>query len=418
MSADHTKRDNCRLCRSTDVEEVLTLAPTALANELVTEDERSATQQKFPLALYFCNDCSHVQLLDVVDPDRLYRNYLYVSGTSPVFRQHFDEYAGSVVDKYGIAEGSLVVDIGSNDGVLLSCFQRRGMVVQGVDPAEAIAAQATENGIDTLPEFFSPDVATRIVTERGPASLVVANNVFAHIDDLHSVLEGVSRLLGDDGFLVIEVSYLKDVLEKVLFDTIYHEHLDYHSVGPLRRFFAENGFELVDTISIPSHGGSLRAVARKKGGDYPVQESVAAFVAEEERLGLYRASTFRAFAERIDALGDELLAVMNSMKARGKTIAGFGLPAKAATLMHQFGIGPEYIDFVVDDSPMKQGLYSPGYQIPVVASDRLQSDRPDCIVILAWNFADPIIAKLDWHIEDGGTVIVPLPQLRIVGEYE
>lgn len=416
MPSDHNKRDDCRLCHSTDLERVLTLAPTALANELLTEEELSGEQEKFPLAWYFCNDCHHVQLLDVINPERLFRNYLYVSGTSPVFRQHFKDYAGFVIEKYGVAEGSLIVDIGSNDGVLLGYFKDCGMKVQGVDPARAIAKSATDSGIETLGEFFTPKIATQIVADRGLASVVVANNVFAHIDNLHEILEGVSRLLDPDGFLVIEVSYLKDVLEKILFDTIYHEHLDYHSVAPLRKFFAANGFELVDVMAVSSHGGSLRAVAKKMGGRYPVQDSVAAFIEEETRLGLHVASTFREFDEKITALGSELLKLMQSTKSRGEKIVAFGLPAKATTLMHQYGIGPEYIDYIVDDSPLKQGLYSPGYKIPVVSSERLKIDRPDCIVILAWNFAAPIIEKLDWHIERGGTVIVPLPELRIVGE--
>lgn len=412
---DYRKRKDCRLCRSKDVEKVLGLEPTSLANELLSKEQLDCEQEKFPLALYFCNDCHHVQLLDVVNPERLYRNYLYVSGTSPVFRQHFKDYADFVIDKFSVPADSLIVDIGSNDGVLLGYFKERGMRVQGVDPAREIAASATQEGIDTLAEFFTPSVAGRIVSERGSAKIVVANNVFAHIDDLHDILRGVSQLLDTDGFLVIEVSYLRDVLEKLLFDTIYHEHLDYHSVAPLQKFFAANGFELVDVLSVASHGGSLRAIAKKEDGAFPVQKSVAAFIADEARAGLFDASTFRSFGERINALGSELLSLLQSMKSNGSKIAGFGLPAKATTLMHQFGIGPEYIDYIVDDSPLKQGLYSPGYKIPVVSSDRLKADNPDCVVILAWNFADSIIAKLDWLLERGGTIVVPLPELKIVG---
>ena len=236
MPKDYKKRNDCRLCRSTKLEKVLTLAPTPPANELLSEGELDAGQEKFPLDLYFCNDCHHLQLLDIVSPERLFRNYVYVSGTSAVFRQHFRDYAEFVIENYSIAEGSLVVDIGSNDGVLLGYFQERGMQVQGVDPARAIAKSATDSGVDTIGEFFTPDIAARIVAGKGPASIVVANNVFAHIDNLHEILEGVSRLLDQAGLFVIEVSYLKDVLEKTLFDTIYHEHLDYHS--PLGIFTA------------------------------------------------------------------------------------------------------------------------------------------------------------------------------------
>ena len=414
MSWDHRKRDNCRLCRSTRLEKVLTLGETPPANELLSAEELGGEQDKFPLDLYFCNDCHHVQLLDIVNPERLFRNYLYVSGTSPVFRQHFKDYADFAIDNYDIAKGSLIVDIGSNDGVLLGYFKERGMNIQGVDPAESIAESARARGIDTIGEFFTPDIAARIVAERGPASVVVANNVVAHIDDLHEILRGVSTLLSADGLFLFEVSYLKDVLEKTLFDTIYHEHVDYHAVGPLCNFFAVNGFELVDVMTVPSHGGSLRAVVKKKNGSYPLQDSVQDFIKQENRLGLYRASTYMAFGERINALGKELRNLLRSFKSGGQRIVAFGYPAKATTLMHQFAIGPEFIDYVVDDNPLKQGLYSPGYKIPIVSSESLRLDRPDVIVILAWNFADPIIAKLEWFLAGGGTVIVPLPKLEVV----
>ena len=416
MPVNYRKRDDCRQCGSTDLEKVLALAPTPPANELLREQQLAAEQEKFPLDLYFCNECHHLQLLDIVSPERLFRNYVYVSGTSAVFRQHFEDYAEWVIDTYGIAPGSLIVDIGSNDGVLLGYFKERGMSVQGVDPAREIAESASAKGIDTIAEFFTPEIADQIVADKGRASVVVANNIFAHVDRPELILEGVARLMGPDCLFVVEVSYLKDVLEKTLFDTIYHEHLDYHSVGPLQRFFAANGFELVDVMAVPSHGGSLRAVAKRKGGAYPVQDSVEQFISQEDRLGLYRASTYRDFGKQINDLGKELRQVMTSIKSEGKRIVAFGLPAKATTLMYQFGIGPDYIDYVVDDSPLKQGLYSPGYGIPVVSGERLRTDKPDCIVILAWNFAEPIISKLDWYLSDGGTVIVPLPELKIVSK--
>ena len=414
MLASHQVRHDCRLCLSTRVDKVLSLASTPPANELLVRSEDARTQEKFPLDLYFCNDCYHLQLLNVVSPERLFNNYVYVSGTTASFREHFQNYASQIIKEYSIEADSLIVDIGSNDGTLLSSFKSSGMRVQGVDPATEIAANASVNGIDTIAEFFTTEIAQKIKVSKGTAKVVVANNVFAHIDNLHEILEGIDILLEADGILVIEVSYLKDVIEKTLFDTIYHEHLDYHSVGPLKSFFNNCRFGIIDVAAIDSHGGSIRMVAQKISGKYEERPSVASFIAEEVSSGLFSAETFRSFEYKISRVGNDLQKLISSIKDTGKSIAGYGLPAKATTLMHQFNIGSDAIDYVVDDSPLKQGLYSPGYGIPIVNSQRLETDTPDYIIVLAWNFAQSIIENLNWFLEQGGTIIVPLPEIKIV----
>ncbi|MFK8049368.1 MAG: class I SAM-dependent methyltransferase [Halioglobus sp.] len=414
MSATHYLRSDCRLCHSTDVEKVLSLAPTPPANELLSLCSDASNQEKFPLDLYFCNRCYHLQLFNVVSPQRLFGNYVYVSGTTPSFRHHFQEYAKNVVEEYGVDDGSLVVDIGSNDGTLLSSFKHLGMRVQGVDPAKDIALTADANGIDTIVDFFTPEVARQIRDVKGTAKIVVANNVFAHIDDLHAILAGVDVLLHSTGLLVLEVSYLKDVIEKTLFDTIYHEHLDYHSVGSLKSFFDSNGFDIVDVVAIESHGGSIRVVVQRRNGGHEIKPAVASTIAQENAAGLYLADTYRDYDRKITELGNALTALITDIKHEGKSIAAYGLPAKATTLMHQFNIGAEAIDYVVDDSPLKQGLYSPGYGIQIDNSERLKADMPDYIIILAWNFAQPIIENLKWFLEAGGVIIVPLPEIQIV----
>ncbi len=418
MNATHQLRHECRLCGASDVEKVFSLAASPPANELLVAAEDASKQQKFPLDLYFCNQCAHLQLFDIISPERLFSNYVYVSGTAPSFRKHFAQYAEKIIADYNVEPGSLIVDIGSNDGTLLSAFKDFGMRVQGVDPAKEIAADANERGIDTIVDFFNVDVAQQIKSAKGLVKVVVANNVFAHIDDLEGILSGIDMLLAADGILVIEVSYLKDVIEKTLFDTIYHEHLDYHSVGPLQSFFLSHQFDIIDVTSIESHGGSIRVVAQKNTGPYAQQQSVAAFIAEEESIGLFSADTFRSFEHKINQLGKELKALIESIKKEGKTIAGYGLPAKAATLMHQFDIGPDAIDYIVDDSPLKQGLYSPGYGIEISKSERLKTDTPDYIIVLAWNFEKPIIENLGWFIEQGGTIVVPLPKLKVVRKHD
>jgi SAM-dependent methyltransferase len=408
------RRDDCRLCGAQAWTRVLSLTPTPPANAFVPRAALGRAQPTFPLDVWFCGACGHVQLRDVVDPVLLFADYPYVSGTSPVFVRHFADYAAAVVGRFGLEGGDLVVDIGSNDGTLLAAFKGHGLDVLGIDPAAKIAAAATAAGIETWAGFFSGSLARRIVGERGPARAVTANNVFAHIDDLGGIADAVRALLAPDGVFVFEVSYLRDVYERTLFDTIYHEHLAYHSVAPLTGFFARHDLALFAVERSPSHGGSLRGYVQRRGGPRAADGSVAALVAEERAIGLDRAATLVGFAARIDAIGRELKALIARLKRDGKRLAGYGAPAKATTLMYHFGLGPAEIEFIVDDSPLKQGLYSPGLHVPVVPAAALAARRPDYLVVLAWNFAEPIIAKCRAYAEAGGRFIVPLPTVRVV----
>ena len=264
-------RSTCRLCAGSGLTKVLALTPTPPANAFVTEAELAAPQPAYPLDVWLCNGCGHVQLLDVVDPRILYAHYVYVSGTSPVFVRHFEQYAQYVGSQFKPAAGSLALDIGSNDGTLLRFFKQAGHRVLGIEPAEEISEASRQAGIPTLTGFFSEQLAQRIVAEHGRASVVTANNVAAHIDDLAGVMRGVAKLLAPDGVFVFEVSYLVDVFEKTLFDTIYHEHLDYHTVEPLVPFFASCGLQLIEAQRVDSHGGSLRGVAQLAGGPRKVR---------------------------------------------------------------------------------------------------------------------------------------------------
>ena len=408
------RRADCRLCGSTRVSQVLSLEPTPPANAFVPAAMLEQPQQCFPLDIFFCQDCSHVQMLDVVDPCELFENYVYVSGTSPVFVKHFENYAADIRASFAPPARSLVVDIGSNDGTLLGFFGAAGHRVLGIDPARDIARIATEAGIETLCGFFTRDLADTIRAGYGPAAVVTANNVFAHVDDLGDVARGVRDLLAPEGVFVFEVSYLVDVFENTLFDTIYHEHLAYHSVKPLIGFLARNGLELIEAFRVGSHGGSLRAVAQLQGGPRPVGGSVGAALAEEARLGLDKAETFHAFAHHIDALKAELAILLKRLKADGRRFAGFGAPAKATTLMYHFGLGADVIDYIVDDSPLKQGLYTPGLHIPVVSSSAIAERAPDYLLILAWNFAPSIIARHTTFRQGGGHFILPLPRVEVV----
>lgn len=413
MEKAHYHRDSCRLCRAADLTKVLALTPTPPANAFVTQAELSIPQAVFPLDVWLCNGCGHVQLLDVVDPRILYAHYVYVSGTSPVFVRHFEQYAQYVAGQFKPVKGSLVLDIGSNDGTLLRFFKDAGHKVLGVEPAEEISEASRRAGIPTLTGFFSEELAQRIVKEHGQAAVVTANNVAAHIDDLAAVMRGVAKLLAPDGIFFFEVSYLVDVLEKTLFDTIYHEHLDYHSVEPLVPFFASCGLQLIEALRVDSHGGSLRGVVQRAGGPRKVGASVAALIGREREMALRDAATFRAFGARIAKVGAELTSLLGNLKREGKRIAGFGAPAKATTLLYHLGITPQLVDFIVDDSPLKQGRYTPGMHIPVLPAQALYDRGVDYIVILAWNFAEPIMKKHAAWRSGGGRFIVPLPVLEV-----
>lgn len=415
MTTDSYRRTTCRLCGSPELEEVLKLQPTPPANAFVAAELVGTEQPVFPLDVFFCASCGHVQLLDVVDPKILFENYVYVSGTSPVFVKHFENYANDILGRFQPPEGSLVVDIGSNDGTLLSFFQKAGHKVLGVDPAKDIAARATENGIETRCDFFTDELAQSVKQTHGPAHVISANNVFAHADDLTGIVNGVRELLAPNGVFVFEVSYLVDVFEKTLFDTIYHEHVAYHSVNPLKAFFASNGMELISADRIDSHGGSLRGVAQLAGAGRSAQGSVSNLIKLEASLGLDRAETLKDFGRKIEDIKNQLTNILHHLKAEGKTIAGFGAPAKATTLMYHFGIGPDLIDFIVDDSPLKQNLFAPGLHIPVLPSAAIYDKKPDAVVILAWNFAEPIMANHQQYLDNGGQFIVPLPMVSVHG---
>lgn len=389
---------------------MLELAPTPPANAFVSDP--GVQQARFPLDVFICDRCAHVQLLDVVDPEALFGDYVYVSGTSPVFVKHFQDYAADIVARADLKPGDLVLDIGSNDGTLLKAFQDAGMRVLGIDPARDIAEAANRAGIETLTGFFTEQTASDILQTHGPARAITANNVYAHIDDLDSVTRGVKTLLAEDGVFSFEVSYLLDVYEKTLFDTIYHEHLDYHALAPLSGYFERHGLALTDAVRISSHGGSVRGIVHHAGAA-DMAAGLSEMIATEKTAGILEASGLRDYGARIDAVRDELMALLRDLKADGKSIAGFGAPAKATTLMYHFGLGPETIDFIVDDSPLKQGLYSPGLHVPVLPATAIAERQPDVLVILAWNFADPIMKNHAAFLESGGIFIVPLPNVAV-----
>ena len=407
-------RTCCRLCESQELKEVFELNPTPPANAFIPESELNETQDCFPLDMHQCVDCGHVQLLTVIDSEYLFRKYIYVSGTSSVFVNHFQSYAESIIQDYGLRQNDLVVEIGSNDGTLLNFFKEKGMQVLGIDPATRIAKNTTKSGIETIPRFFNEHLAKEIRKDRGTAKVIPANNVFAHIDDLIGFVNGVRELLADDGIFVFEVSYLLDVYEKTFFDMTYHEHLSYHSVLPLKSFFESNYLQLIDAKRVGTHGGSLRGIVQKEGGLRETNDSIKDLIELELKFALNEPETWLGFKERIDKKGQDLMELLTDIKMKGNSISGYGAPAKSTTLMYQYGIDSETLDYIVDDSLWKQTLFSPGLHIPIVSSSILERRPPDYLLILAWNFAESIMDNLRGFSEAGGKFIIPLPDLHVV----
>jgi len=413
MSKTCTHRTTCRLCQSPNLELVLPIKASSLADAFIPASRLNEPQERYPLDVFLCKDCSHAQIVDVVDPRILFSNYLYFTSVSLGLVAHFQKYADDIVKRLALAKNSLVIDIGSNEGALLKDFKTHGLRVLGVDAAQNIAAKANAEGIETLADFFTLDLARRIKKQHGPAAIVTANNVFAHSDILPEMADGIRELLAPDGVFVFEVVYLVDVIRNLTFDTIYHEHLCIHSVKPFEIFFRQHGMELFDVQRIPTKGGSIRGFVQLAGGPNPISPSVAQLIKLEKEVGCDRPVAFQQLNATLEQIKTELVSFLKKMKQEGKRIAGYGASATVTTLMHHFELG-DLIDFIIDDDKTRQGLFSPGFHIPVVSAAALAERKPDYVVVLAWQYAKPIIQKNQAYIQQGGHFVIPMPKLEII----
>lgn len=405
-------RDTCRGCGSKILELIFSLNPSPIGDAYVPIDKIRLEQPSYPIDLYMCNECGLAQLSDVIDPDILYGEYIYTTTSSVLLSDHFLEYSKMVIEKCKIIKGSLVIDIGSNDGTLLKHFKQQGMKVIGVEPAVRIAAQATAAGIHSIDEFFTLNLAKKIVTKYGNANLITANNVFANIDDLISWIRSIDELLAIDGVFIFESYYLLDLLNNMVFDFIYHEHLSSFSVKPIEALFKRLGFELFSVERVSTKGGSLRYFIQRFNGPLKVDKSVTEMLRLEEEKGLYKKETYTTYSSKINKIKNATKEFLVNAKKEGKSIAGFGASVTGTTLIYHFEIG-EYIDYLVDDNPAKQGLFSPGLHIPVYPTSEIYNRRPDYVLLLAWRFADSIIKKNRSYINDGGHFLVPIPEFKI-----
>lgn len=413
MSSVIHHRSDCRACGSHNLELVFALKPSPIGDAYVTAEKVHVPQPSYPIDLYMCQGCGLAQLIDVIDPDILYGDYIYQTASSLGLAEHFRSYADSVIGRCKLSPGSLVVDIGSNDGTLLSKFKELEMNVLGIEPASHIAAGATAKGIKTIDAFFTPYLAKQLVAEHGHAKVITANNVFANIDDLMSMATAIDVLLSSDGVFVLESSYLADLMQNLVFDFIYHEHLSSFSVKPIQALFRRVGMEVASVQRVPTKGGSLRYFIQRPGGPLGKDGSVEEMLGLEDKIGLYRKETFSAFASKIDGLKEKTRKFLAQAKSQGKSIAGFGASITGTTLIYHFEIGG-YLDYLVDDNVAKQGRYSPGCHLPVFPTTALYERKPDYVVVLAWRYAEPFIKKNHAYLDGGGAFVIPVPEFKVV----
>lgn len=384
-----------------------------LANALLTEEQLRQPEPAYPLDLVFCPSCALLQITETVPPDQLFSNYLYFSSFSETMLRDSRKLAQILAESRRLDEKSMVVELGSNDGYQLQFFQERKIPVLGIDPARNIAESAEKRGIHTICRFFSKALAQELVKEGIRADVIIAKNVLAHVADLNGFVEGIRVLLKTNGVAVIEVPYVKDLIDGREFDTIYHEHLCYFSLISLDRLFRAHQMRLSDVERIPLHGGSLRISVARDGEATP-SASVATSLRHENDQGIDQLALYQGFGQEVQGIRTSLMSLLRSLRSRGLHLAAYGAAAKGTVLLNYCQIGTDLLDFVVDVSPHKQGLYMPGVHLPIYPPSRLLDKMPDYTLILAWNITDEIMRQQSEYVRRGGSFIVPIPEPRIL----
>ena len=406
----------CRICGNESLIKFLDLGFTPLADDFLPPHRLLEPEVYYPLEVYICPRCCLVQLGYVVPPEILFqRDYPYESSTTETGRKHFYALAKEACSRFDLEPEALVVDIGSNVGVLLQGFKELGHNnVLGIEPAKNICQIACNNGVETVNDFISEKLAQEIVGTKGRAKIVTGTNVVAHINDYHALLRALDMLLAEKGVFIIEAPYLVTLIDNLEYDTIYHEHLSYLSVKPMVELFQQFGMEIFDVKEVSIHGGSLRYFVARKG-DYPVSSNVSRFIELENAKKVHDIGRLNDFARRVQNNREELTWLLRTIKRDGKRIAGVSAPAKGMTLLNYCKIGLETLDFITEKAPLKIGKYTPGSHIPVLPDSELVKQRPDFALLLAWNFADEIMRNLDDYRKAGGKFIIPIPNPRVVG---
>lgn len=405
---------SCRSCNGTNLTPILSLGQMPLANAFLKEEELQEFEPRYPLDLVYCPDCTLVQITETVAPEKLFREYLYLSSFADTMVHHAQNLVEQLMVARHLSKDSLVVEIASNDGYLLQHYQGQGIPVLGIEPAVNIAQFAQEKrGIRTVPEFFDVELALQLRQAGHQADIIHAHNVLAHVVGLNSLVSGIQVLLKEDGLAVIEVPYVKNLIDRCAFDTIYHEHLCYFSLTALNHLFKRHNLTIQNVQQMPIHGGSLRLFVTQALGGQP-EPQVYQLLQEEQAWGVAHLEYYRQFASSIENLKTNLHTLLLNLKQQGKRLAAYGAAAKGTILLNYLGIGPDVLDFVVDRSVYKQGRYIPGVHLPIYPPQALLEYRPDYVLLLTWNLADEILTQQVEFRYGGGKFILPIPEIKII----
>jgi len=405
--------ENCRLCGSNRINVVLKLRDTPLEDQFVREEAIEIEQPLYPLEVALCDSCGYVYLPHLINPTFSYADYVYVSGVTVGLRDHFNQYAKSIVEDFRVPIESLAIDLGSNDGSMLASFKALGMKVLGVEPASSIAEHANKMGLTTINGFFSDTVAREILALNGKAGVITANYMYANVEDVIGFTKNVARLLTSNGIFVVQTGYHPEQMKINMFDYVYHEHFSYFTVEVLKNIFSRCGLELVHVEKTSPKGGSIRVVGQLKGGNLAIDPSVDRMIAEENNAGMRKIETYKEFASGLLKIKEQLLEKLVQLRIAGKKIVGFGASHSTTTLLYHFELA-KFIDYLVDDNAVKHDTYSPGNHIPVYSSELLYKDKPDYVLMLAWQHQLSILSRHQKYIDDGGHWIIPLSQLKII----
>lgn len=404
----------CLICGGDKLVKYLDLGKSALANSFLKKSELQKKERLFPLQVFYCKDCHLAQLTELVDRKILFANYNFFSSASSPLEDYFKQYVIDLKKNFPVQSNDFVVEIGSNDGILLKNFDQTKTKILGIDPAKNIAKIANQNGIKTLPIFFNTKSGIKIAKDYGKATIIIANHALAHNDNLHDMISGVKELLDENGIFAFEVQYIANLLAKNQFDNTYHEHASYFSLSPLVTLLEKHDMKIFNVEETSAQGGSIRVFSSNKKAKFLVKDSVKKLLKKEEKNGLHNLKIYKEFGKHPQIIKKDLISLLKKLKKEGKKIVGYGASAKGNTLLQYMGIDTKLIDYIIDTTPSKQGKYTPGTHIPVYGPKKLEEETPDYVLILAWNYAETIMKKESSLQKKGVKFIVPIPKVKII----